>query len=180
MRKQKWPALAIAVLAVMVLGGCGTNGSAPPVPTTQSSATTPSSAASPVAGGAVLKTSSSALGTIVVNGQGFTVYVYDMDTANSGVSACTGPCLSLWPAVMTTSAKPVVTGVTGTIGTITRPEGGMQVTVNGLPLYTYTPDAKAGDVTGQGYGGIWWVVGPNGAKVTQTAAPSTPAANSGY
>ena len=175
MRKHQGPALAIAALAMTLLAGCGT--STPPAAGT----TPPSSAASQaVTSGTVLKTASSALGTILVNNQGFTVYVFDMDKANSGVSACTGPCLSLWPAVLTTEAKPTVAGVTGTVGTITRPDGGKQVTLNGLPLYTYTPDTQAGNVNGQGYGGIWWVVGANGDKVTQTAAPSTPAANSGY
>jgi len=56
-----------------------------------------------------------------------------MDKANSGVSACTGPCLSHWPAVLTTEAKPLVTGVAGTIETITRPEGGKQIPQRATP-----------------------------------------------
>lgn len=51
-----------------------------------------------------------------------------------------------------------------------------QVTVNGLPLYTYSPDIKPGDDSGQGYSGIWWVVGPNSNKISAVTTP----ANNGY
>lgn len=110
---------------------------------------------------------------IVVDGTGMTVYVFDNDTANSGKSACEGNCLASWPPV-TTTGTPTAEGVTGTLGTITLPDGKDQVTLNGLPLYRYAADTAAGDVNGQGVGGIWWVVGPDGAKVT------TPAAGGGY
>lgn len=117
----------------------------------------------------VLSTASSSLGTIVVDSTGRTVYVFDNDTANSGKSACEGNCSATWPAV-TTTGTPTATGVTGTLGTITLPDGAKQVTLNGLPLYRYAPDSAAGDVNGQGVGGIWWVVGANGAKITMGAA----------
>jgi predicted lipoprotein with Yx(FWY)xxD motif len=51
------------------------------------------------------------------------------------------------------------------VGTITRDDGTKQVTLNGHPLYTYSGDSAAGDVAGQGVGGGWWVVGPDGAKM---------------
>ena len=123
----------------------------------------------------------SPLGTIIVNGQGMTAYVFDHDTANSGVSTCSGACQSLWPPITSTSATPVVKGVTGTVATITRSDGTKQVTVNGLPLYTYTPDTKPGDDTGQGFSGIWWVVGANGSKITAQPSPTaSPYSGSGY
>lgn len=65
---------------------------------------------------------------------------------------------------------PTITGVTGTVGTITGVDGAAQVTLNGLPLYTYAADKNPGDVSGQGYGGIWWVIGADGAKVTSAPA----------
>jgi predicted lipoprotein with Yx(FWY)xxD motif len=45
-------------------------------------------------------------------------------------------------------------GVTGKLGTLTRPDGTTQVTYNGRPLYGWQNDAKPGDVTGQGIGGF--------------------------
>ncbi|WP_427005116.1 COG4315 family predicted lipoprotein [Pseudarthrobacter sp. H2] len=95
-----------------------------------------------------------------------TAYYFDKDTANSGKSACTGGCAAMWPAVKAASSRPEVDGVTGKAGTITRDDGTMQVTVNGLPVYTYSKDTAPGDVKGQGVGGIWWAVAPDGDKVS--------------
>jgi predicted lipoprotein with Yx(FWY)xxD motif len=115
----------------------------------------------------------------VVDGKGMTVYVSDKDTKGSGQSACSGDCLVKWPAVVAESDSPAVDGVTGEVGTITRDDGTKQVTLGGMPLYLSAGDAKAGDMTGQGVGGVWWVVSADGAKVT--AAPtSEPAPQPSY
>ena len=66
--------------------------------------------------------------------------------------------------------------MTGQIGTITRDDGTKQVTLAGMPLYLFAGDSHAGDVTGQGVGGVWWAVAPDGAKVTGSAAASSSAA----
>jgi predicted lipoprotein with Yx(FWY)xxD motif len=39
------------------------------------------------------------------------------------------------------------------------------VSLEGLPLYTSASDSDPGDVTGQGVGGIGWVVAPDGMPV---------------
>jgi len=57
-----------------------------------------------------------------------------------------------------------VSGVTGTVGTITGVDGKLQVTVDGRPIYTYAADRKAGDVTGQDVGGVWYAVNPDGSE----------------
>jgi hypothetical protein len=77
-----------------------------------------------------------------------TAYVWDKDTANSRRSACTGPCATLWPAI-TTSATPTINGITGMVATITGVNGGKQITINGLPIYAFSKDTKAGDTNGQ-------------------------------
>jgi hypothetical protein len=71
-----------------------------------------------------------------------------------------------------------VDGVTGDVDTITRDDGTRQITLDGLPLYTYAADSHPGDVTGQGVGGIWWVVAADGAKVTGAPSPSSPSSPS--
>ncbi len=50
----------------------------------------------------------------------------------------------------------------------------MQVAINGMPLYYYKADSAAGDTTGQGVGGKWFVASPSGAapSVAPSAAPS--------
>lgn len=104
-----------------------------------------------------------------------TAYVYDKDTANATSSACTGACAAIWTAISSSSTTPKVTGVTGKIATITGVDGGNQVTVNGLPIYTFTGDKAKGDTNGQGVMGIWWALTPSGDKVTSTSG-----GNSGY
>jgi predicted lipoprotein with Yx(FWY)xxD motif len=152
-----------ASVGLVALAGCsGTSGGSPGATT---GATTPPAASASTD----LATATSSLGTIVVDGKGMTVYVFDKDTANSGKSACAGACVGQWPAVTTTSAKPSVTGVTGAVATITGANGAKQVTLNGLPLYTFAGDSAAGDVTGQGVGKIWWVVAADGTKITSSA-----------
>ena len=160
--------VALSALALAGLTACGGT----PAPGTDSTSPmrSSSSAMPSTSGSGDLHTSSTALGTILVDGAGMTVYFFDRDKAGESASACMGPCASLWPAVSATTATPTVDGVTGTVGTITGTDGNKQVTLNGLPLYTYAADQKDGDTKGQGFGGVWWVIGDNGAKVTSAPA----------
>ena len=91
-------------------------------------------------------------GTLMVAASnGMTVYTFDKDVAGSGTSACTGACLTNWPA-LTITAGDTPTGdatVTGTLGTIVRADNGAtQVTYNGKPLYFFHNDAAPGDTNG--------------------------------
>jgi len=177
--------VAGAALAALALAGCSSGaggsgagdsgasgGSAP-----KTSTSTGGSASA--ADGDTLKTAQTSLGTVIVDGTGMTVYYFDKDTKGETASTCTGQCAQFWPPVTTTST-PMLTGVTGTVGTIAGPNGTKQVTLDGMPLYTYGGDQKPGDVTGQGstgFGAGWWVVAPDGAKITQKAAAQS---DSGY
>jgi predicted lipoprotein with Yx(FWY)xxD motif len=156
--------LSAVSVAVVGLAGCvGSSHSGGSVPQS------PSGSSSSAADSGALSTASTTLGTVVVDSKGMTVYIFDNDKANSGKSSCSGDCLSNWPIVQTTSATPAVSGVTGTVGTITRTDGAKQVTLNGLPLYTYAGDKAAGDTNGQAVGRIWWLVSPAGEKITREA-----------
>jgi predicted lipoprotein with Yx(FWY)xxD motif len=172
MRKNRIAfALAGAALAALTLAGCsGGSGSAggayggnAPKTSTSSASGTGSDA------GNTLKTASSSLGQIVVDGKGMTVYYYGKDTKGETASACTGQCLTQWPPV-TASATPSVSGISGTVGTITGANGTKQVTIDGLPIYYFAGDSKAGDVSGQLVGNIWWAVAPDGSKITSSAS----------
>ncbi|KIA71336.1 lipoprotein [Arthrobacter sp. MWB30] len=156
-----------ALIVAAALAGCGsssgTSTSAPP------SAASSSPAAS-TAAGAEMKTASSSAGQIVVDSKGMSLYFFTKDVKDSGTSACTGACLQAWPVFTTTSDAPGVDGVTGTVGTIATPDGKKQVTLNGMPLYYYAKDKAAGDVTGQGVGGVWYLVSPSGEMIKGAAA----------
>jgi predicted lipoprotein with Yx(FWY)xxD motif len=92
------------------------------------------------------------IGTVLVDGSnGMTVYIFSKDVKDSGTSACTGGCITTWPA-LTVPAGGTPTagaGVTGKLGTITRSDDQtLQVTYNGLPLYHFSGDTAPGDAKG--------------------------------
>jgi predicted lipoprotein with Yx(FWY)xxD motif len=159
--------LAIAALAVVVLAACQAAGANPtPIPNAYGSsapttaAATPTAATSQAAVGVaeVDVATDASLGEFLVDSTGMTLYLYTKDTP--GVSNCSGNCLAAWPALLTTGAPIAGAGVTGKLGTITRDDGSVQVTYNELPLYYYVSDTQAGDTTGQGVGGVWYIVKP--------------------
>lgn len=110
------------------------------------------------------------LGNIVVDKNGMTVYRFLKDKAwPKPVSNCTGACLEKWPVV-----APVEFNDTKDIPekgymNFTRPDGARQQTLNCSPIYTFSGDKEPGDINGQGVGGTWYAVAPDGKLV---GAPS--------
>jgi predicted lipoprotein with Yx(FWY)xxD motif len=114
-----------------------------------------------------LKTASSPLGTILVDQDGKTLYLFQADSTNK--SNCSGGCLNLWPPVMSKGTATAGSGVSaGMIGTAM---GSSQVTYNGHPVYWFSGDTKAGDTNGQGlddFGGEWYAISPAGKAVVKS------------
>jgi predicted lipoprotein with Yx(FWY)xxD motif len=122
----------------------------------------------------------SALGKILVTASGRTLYHDSAEKKN--VVKCLGSCASQWPPLLVaTGAKPVPgPGVTASLlGTVKRPDGKLQVTYAGLPLYAFAGDKKAGDVKGQGLSGLWHALTPAGATVTKSVTASSGGQTSG-
>jgi predicted lipoprotein with Yx(FWY)xxD motif len=118
----------------------------------------------------------SGLGKVVVDGNGRTVYVFDKDT--SGKSNCEGDCLAKWPVVPAGEGTPQLDGIDASlVGTVTRSDGSKQLSIGGLPIYLFAQDTKAGEAKGQAVGGVWWVVGQDGKKITTQPSDN---GNSGY
>ncbi|GGP56816.1 hypothetical protein [Saccharothrix coeruleofusca] len=117
------------------------------------------------------------LNPVVVNGAGFTLYRFDKDTANPSKSTCNGDCAKTWPPVtIAKGGKVFFSGIKkADIGAVTRDDGQLQLTVKGWPVYRFNKDAKPGDTNGQGVGGTWFGVRPDGQKAGDAAKPSTPA-----
>src|SRR5689334_8429844 len=85
--------------------------------------------------------------TVLVNRAGLTLYSLSAETR--GRFICTGSCLSVWhPLVVRSGQKP--TG-SRSLGTIRRPNGPIQVTYKGKPLYTFSGDHKPGEAKGEGF-----------------------------
>jgi predicted lipoprotein with Yx(FWY)xxD motif len=119
--------------------------------------------------------SNSSLGTtILVSATGRTLYHYRADTKTS--AKCNGSCATQWPPLLIAAGhKPVAgPGVTASkLGMVMRADGKMQVTYAGYPLYRFAGDTKAGQVNGQGLGGLWHVVAASGALVMKAAAKAS-------
>jgi len=126
----------------------------------------------------------SGFGKLLTTSSGLTLYHYTDE--GRGKIDCKGACVKLWPPLLVKNiAKPTAgPGVAASkLGTIRRPDGGIQVTYNGLALYRYAPDRKAGDVLGQGVEHAWYVISPAGKIVRRTAAQppaATPPSGGGY
>jgi predicted lipoprotein with Yx(FWY)xxD motif len=163
---------------------------APVIPITGQSTDTPVATAMPVATAtmapvatptspaAVNAGQNAALGSFLVNSSGWTLYIFTNDTpatsSATAVSACTDSCTSVWQPLLTNGAATAGTGVTASmLGTLTRPDGSVQVTYNGWPLYTYSQDMAAGDTNGQGYKSLWYAITPAGMQASAAMPASS-------
>ena len=135
-----------------------------------------SAAAVAPAGPATVSAKTGALGTYLTDASGNSLYLYTPDT--SSASTCYGQCVAFWPALLTTGAPMAGTGATASmLGTSPRTDGTTQVTYNGHPLYYFKGDKAAGDTSGQGKQGTWFVVSPTGMQIgTATSSAAAPAA----
>ncbi|HEX6339508.1 hypothetical protein [Umezawaea sp.] len=103
------------------------------------------------------------LGTVLTDKGGMTLYTFDKDAAD--VSNCSGDCAVKWPPALVTSDGFEVQGVDKVlVSTITRDDGGKQLTIAGKPLYTFAEDEVCGEAKGQGVGGTWFASTPEGKK----------------
>ncbi|WP_233702562.1 hypothetical protein [Hyunsoonleella flava] len=105
-----------------------------------------------------LKTNAT-FGSVLTNSQGFTLYFFSKDS--KAASNCSGGCLNNWPAFFAEDLT-LDNGLNASdFGTITRADGSKQTTFKGWPLYTFANDASAGDINGDGAGGVWYVAKPD-------------------
>lgn len=126
----------------------------------------------PSAGGGVdLAVSETAAGNALSGADGMTLYILTDDT--DGDSTCLDACADTWPPLLGDGSDVSAgSGITGTFGTTTRPDGSKQVTHNGQPLYYYTGDTEPGDSTGDGVYDVWFIAPVGAATQSQGSAPS--------
>ena len=156
----------IVALSSVALAACGGGGgTAAQSPLYGGSASTTSQPSTQQTASGKVSTASTSLGTVLVDAQGRTLYLFKADKGTQ--SACSGACASAWPPLRV-SGKPTVGGgaEASKLGTTQRSDGQPEVTYNGHPLYTYTGDSKPGDVNGQGltaFGAAWFALSPSGS-----------------
>jgi predicted lipoprotein with Yx(FWY)xxD motif len=106
------------------------------------------------------------LDPVVVNGAGLTLYRFDTDTASPSRSNCAGACAVTWPPLtVQPGGKIFIDGVRKKdVGVVKRDDGTLQVTIKGWPAYRFAKDTEPGDTKGQGVGGVWFGLRPDGGK----------------
>jgi predicted lipoprotein with Yx(FWY)xxD motif len=150
---RKTPLILVGVVALTIgMAGCGSKKDA--------------SAGADAAGkGTRVEIGDSSLGAILTDQDGRTLYAF-ADDKGGGTSTCTGHCLAVWPALVTTGAATVGQGVDkARLSTVTRAEGTVQITYQGWPLYYYVGDQGPGDVDGQDVDNVWFVLDAEGKLV---------------
>jgi predicted lipoprotein with Yx(FWY)xxD motif len=151
--------LSLVIFVVLTVAACGGSGGA-----NASSTTAATSSGSPP----TVRLENSALGEILVDTQGRTLYLFKADSG--GVSACDGACAAAWPPLLAHGHLRVAGGANvSLLSTIERSGGARQLAYNGHPLYLYAGDQKPGDVNGQGvaaFGAPWYALSRTGKQVT--------------
>jgi predicted lipoprotein with Yx(FWY)xxD motif len=132
--------------------------------------------ATPSVGIAAIDVSSGSAGRYLVDASGRALYLFEADRGASG-STCFGACAQAWPPVITSGLPSALSAeIDGTkLGTIARPDGTLQATYAGWPLYYYVKDRAAGDTTGQDlmdFGAEWYLVSPAGQKLEGQPRPA--------
>ncbi len=107
------------------------------------------------------------LGHYIVDGKGFTLYLFEKDKTTK--STCNSACAQVWKPLLTSGRAIAGPGVRAAkIGTTRRTNGSMQVTYGGHPVYHYDDDHRAGMTEGQGkleFGAKWYVLAASGKKI---------------
>jgi predicted lipoprotein with Yx(FWY)xxD motif len=116
------------------------------------------------------------LGRVLVDGGGYTLYMYTPD--HRGRSTCYQVCARQWPPLLLPpGVRHAVAGPgvdAALLGTVSRTNGSVQVTYNKWPLYRYDADVDPGQATGQGDDmGLWYVLSPNGSIDRRTVPGQT-------
>jgi predicted lipoprotein with Yx(FWY)xxD motif len=164
--------IAGATLSLIALAAAGCGGDDNGGGTTAASepSNTPSGQA-----GTIASQSVGDLGTILVDSNGLTIYLFEKDSGTK--SSCFGGCASAWPPVRASGKPTVGSGLDASlVGTTPRSDGDAQVTYNGHPLYLFAGDQSAGETNGQGlteFGGSWFALSTAGEPVTTKASTTT-------
>jgi predicted lipoprotein with Yx(FWY)xxD motif len=175
---------ALALIAVLVIAGCGSSSSSSSAttesepaaaeteaPAKEETAAKPAAEAKAEPEGEATPVSlgeATGVGKILVDEEGMTLYYFQKDQKGSGKSKCEGACAEAWPPLITEGEPEAMAGVKAAmLGTIEREDGTTQVTYAGWPLYTFVEDKKPGEDNGtdsKAFGASWYPLHSNGKK----------------
>ena len=176
MRRSSWAVIVIIILIILIGGGYALFHNSSDSNTANNSTTPSSSQNNQPASNAVFVTKTDpTLGQYLADPSGKPLYTYNADS--SGVSNCTGSCLSNWPPYTVTST---IANLPSGVSTIKRTDNGQtQYTYHGMPLYYFTGDS-AGKVTGNNVENFSVAKPASSNSDTPSSNTSTQNNNSGY
>lgn len=175
MKRRTRLLVPLAAAVLLVVAGCGDETDDPPeggdAGQESPAAPEPTATESPEAEmDATVAVSDAAMGEILVDAEGRTLYMFDQD--QRGASTCYEGCEPNWPPLVVDSEPVAGAGVDqALLGTVEREDGSQQVTYADWPLYYYAQDSAAGDLNGQSVDGVWWVLGPTGEPIRSSGGP---------
>ena len=128
-------------------------------------ASTPETSAAPAAPAApLLGVEDNALGQLLADANGRTLYGLTKDAA--GTPTCVDGCAAAWPPVVVDDSVDLSSlPSTASFSIVDRPDGTQQLKAGKWPLYYFSGDTAAGEANGQGSGGIWFVVAPDATLI---------------
>jgi predicted lipoprotein with Yx(FWY)xxD motif len=161
---RRLAATAVAALA-LALTACSGGGGTDPYASAGSLPAAPPEVLTAPTGTVLTANSTAQLGVVVIDGLGWTLYRSDADSADPPTATCVDACATAWPPVLAEPGTPLsLEGVEQQdVGTVVRPDGGVQVTVGGWPVYRHAADPQPGATDGHGKDG-WSAVTPTGAR----------------
>ena len=157
--------IAAVGVATLLLAACG-GGSAGGADAGYGANTATHGPASATADGTafVETTEIDGVGSVLADSKGFTLY--HLTTERGDAIRCLRACARMWPPLLAPGGEVPASAsdLPGELATVERPDGGAQVTYEGLPLYTYSGDTAPNQANGQGVQEVWFAVGPGGVS----------------
>jgi predicted lipoprotein with Yx(FWY)xxD motif len=173
--RRIWSVTGLAA-AVLLVAACSSSASSPGSSSPSAAAAASATSSSP---GTTLMSRTINGAQVLTNSAGYTLYWFGPDTSTT--SKCNGSCVTYWPPVK--GPATAGSGVTGTLGTITRSNGVKQETYDGHPLYTYVGDTAPGQAKGNGLnlsGGVWHEVTVSGSAPASGTTTTSGGYGGGY
>jgi predicted lipoprotein with Yx(FWY)xxD motif len=191
--------ISLALGAAATAAACSSSSSSAPAAAT-SSAPAPATSSAPAsaapsssapasasaAGVTISAKSVPGVGTVLVNGQGQTLYLLTSEKGGKITCTAANGCTQVWPETVLAGGSTAATAGSGVqpslLGTVKGASGNLEVTYNHWPVYTFSGDSGPGVAHGQGlvsFGGTWYVLSAAGNPVTTSTSPGGSSPSSG-
>jgi predicted lipoprotein with Yx(FWY)xxD motif len=174
---------SLALGAAATVAACGSSSSSGAAAGSSSSAPAGASSAAAVT---ISAKTVPGVGTVLVNGQGRTLYLLTSEKGGKITCTAANGCTEAWPETVLASGMTAPTAGSGVqsslLGTVKDASGNLEVTYNGWPLYTFSGDSGPGVAKGEGisnFGGTWYVLNSSGNPVTSSQSSATSTSSGG-